>query len=128
MRNMTVSWHWRLASISSAAPGMSPMMVVLLIAGIGLVLAGLLTVGFGVQLDLSFGNTLILAGAIAACTGMILLGIWTVVRELKNIARRLDDGIAAASDTGTTLQPATAGEAGFLFSGDQPAAKNAGNA
>jgi hypothetical protein len=104
------------------------MMVVLLIAGIGLMLAGLLTVVFGVQVDLSFGNTLILAGAITACTGMILLGIWTVVRELKNIARRLAGGVAAASDTETTLQPATAGDGGFLFSGDQPAAENAGNA
>jgi hypothetical protein len=104
------------------------MMVVLLIAGIGLVLAGLLTVVFGVQVDLSFGNTLILAGAITACTGMILLGIWTVVRELKNIARRLGGDVAAASDTGATLQPAAAGDGGFLFSGDQPAAENAGNA
>jgi hypothetical protein len=80
------------------------MRVVLLIAGLGLVLAGLLTVGFGVQLDLSFGNTLILAGAIAACTGMILLGIWTVVRELKNIARLLGAGVAV--DSHATLQPA----------------------
>jgi hypothetical protein len=104
------------------------MMVVLLIAGIGLVLAGLLTVVFGVQVDLSFGNTLILAGAITASTGMILLGIWTVVRELKNIARRLGGGVATASDTDTTLQPTAAGDGGFLFSGDQPAAQNAGNA
>jgi hypothetical protein len=73
------------------------MMVVLLIAGLGLVLAGLLTVGLGVQLELSFGNTLILAGAMAACTGMILLGIWTVVRELKNIARRLGASVAVES-------------------------------
>jgi FtsZ-interacting cell division protein ZipA len=110
---------------------MSSMMVVLLIAGLGLVLAGLLTVGFGVQLDLSLGNTLILAGAITACTGMILLGIWTVVRELKNIARRLGAGVAAESDVGTTLQSAAAGareDGSFLFSRDQPAAENAGNA
>jgi hypothetical protein len=80
------------------------MRVVLLIAGLGLVLAGLLTIGFGVQLDLSFGNTLILAGAIAACTGMILLGIWTVVRELKNIARLLGAGVAV--DSHATLQSA----------------------
>jgi len=99
------------------------MMVVLLIAGLGLVLAGLLTVGFGVQLDLSLGNTLILAGAITACTGMILLGIWMVVRELKNIARRLDAGVAPESRPGTTLE-----DRGFLFSRDQPAAENAGNA
>jgi hypothetical protein len=110
------------------------MMVVLLIAGIGLVLAGLLTVGFGVQLDLSFGNTLILAGAIAACTGMILLGIWTVVRELKNIAQRL--GVAGESRAATMLHSAAAGAAlddqaredgGFLFSRDQLAAEIAGH-
>jgi hypothetical protein len=113
---------------------MISMMVVLLIAGLGLVLAGLLTVGFGVQLDLSLGNTLILAGAITACTGMILLGIWMVVRELKNIARRLDAGGAAESRAGTTLESAAASanqsreDRGFLFSRDQPAAENAGNA
>jgi hypothetical protein len=116
---------------------MSSMMVLLLIAGIGLVLAGLLTVGFGVQLDLSFGNTLILAGAMAACTGMILLGIWTVVRELKNIARRLGAGVAAEPHAGTMLQSAAAGAApddlaqedgGFFFSRDQLAAENAGHA
>jgi hypothetical protein len=107
------------------------MMVVLLIAGIGLVLAGLLTVGFGVQVDLSFGNTLILTGAIAACTGMILLGIWTVVRELRNIARRLGAGVAE-SHAGTTLQSAAESasppreDGGFLFSRDQPAAEKAG--
>ena len=108
-------------------------MVVLLIAGIGLVLAGLLTVGFGVQVDLSFGNTLILAGAIAACTGMILLGIWTVVRELRDIARRLGGGVEVEPHVGATLQSAAATanqsreDGGFLFSRDQPAAENAGN-
>jgi hypothetical protein len=96
------------------------MRVVLLIAGLGLVLAGLLTVGFGVQLDLSFGNTLILAGAIAACTGMILLGIWTVVRELKNIARLLGAGVAV--DSHATLQPA-AENAGHVE--PEPAAQSA---
>ena len=107
-------------------------MVVLLIAGLGLVLAGLLTVGLGVQLELSFGNTLILAGAIAACTGMILLGIWTVVRELKNIARRLGAGVAVESHASLQSAGASANSSresgGFLFSRDQPAAENAGNA
>jgi hypothetical protein len=71
------------------------MIVVLLIAGIGFLLAGLLTIVFGMPVkEFSFGNTLILAGAIMACTGMIMLGLWTVVRELKNIARRLGPGIA----------------------------------
>ena len=53
------------------------MMIALLVAGIGLLLAGLLAIGFGIPVkEFSFGNTLILAGAIAACTGMILLGLW----------------------------------------------------
>ena len=42
------------------------MSVVVLVAGIGLLLVGLATVGFGIELDLSLGNTLILTGAIAA--------------------------------------------------------------
>src|SRR5437899_9368738 len=42
-----------------------PMMMVVLMAGIGLLLAGLVTVGLGIQMELSFGNTLILTGAIA---------------------------------------------------------------
>ena len=65
-------------------------MTMLLIAGIAVLAAGLLAVGFrnsgqGIQ----FGNTLILAGAVAACTGVIMLGLAVVVRELQNIARRL---------------------------------------
>ena len=41
-------------------------MIVLLVAGIGLVLAGLLAIGFGIPIkEFSFGNTLILAGAMA---------------------------------------------------------------
>jgi hypothetical protein len=65
------------------------MMIAFLIAGIGLLVAGLLTVVFGVQLELTFGNTLILTGGVVACTGMMLVGIWAVLRELRNIARRL---------------------------------------
>src|SRR5260221_1026145 len=65
------------------------MMVVLLIGGIGVLLAGLLTVGLGIQMDLSFGNTLILSGTVAACTGAIMLSLWAAVRELRKIAFRL---------------------------------------
>src|SRR5229473_2446270 len=129
VHNLTVSWRWGLAG---HGPGVRSMMVVLLIAGLGLVLAGLLTVGFGVLLELSFGNTLILAGAIAACTGMILLGFWTVVRELKNIARRLGAGVAVESHASLPSAAASADPSreggGFLFSRDQPAAGNTGNA
>jgi hypothetical protein len=81
------------------------MMFVLLMAGIGLLLAGLLTVGLGIQMDLSFGNTLILTGAIAACTGMIMLSLWAVARELKKIALRLGSGIPLESRAGTETAP-----------------------
>jgi hypothetical protein len=100
------------------------MMVVLLMAGIGLLLAGLLTVGLGIQMDLSFGNTLILTGAIAACTGMIMLSLWAVARELKKIASRLGAGIPLESRAGTAAAPAgprnqATESGGFLFSRDQ---------
>jgi hypothetical protein len=87
------------------------MLVVMLIAGIGLLMAGLLTVGFGIQLDLSLGNTLILTGAIGACTGIMMLGLWTVVRELRNIGRRL--GPAVRSGRAETAS------AGLTATGDQ---------
>ena len=89
------------------------MMVVLLIAGVGFLLAGVLTIGFGIPVkEFSFGNTLILTGTVAACTGMIMLGLWMVVRELRNIARRLGPGVATEDQ-------------GLLFSPDQPAVENA---
>ena len=54
------------------------MMIVLLIAGIGFVLAGLLGVAYGIPVkEFSFGNTLILAGAVAACTGMMIGFSWS---------------------------------------------------
>jgi len=92
------------------------MMVLLLIAGIGFLLAGVLTIGFGIPVkEFSFGNTLILTGTVAACTGLIMLGLWMVVRELKNIARRLGPVVAGDDE-------------GLLFSPDLAAAESASNA
>src|SRR4051812_4767115 len=113
------------------------MMVGMLVAAIGLVLAGLLAIGFGIPVkEFSFGNTLILTGAIGVCTGLIMLGLAATVRELKNIARRLGAGISAASGADIALQPAVPpagraaapGDSGFLFSRDQPAAESAAGA
>jgi len=97
------------------------MMVVLLIGGIGLLLAGLLTIGLGIQMDLSFGNTLILSGTVATCTGAIMLSLWAAVRELKKIASPLGLGVAA----GTTAAPSAPRDqapenGGFSFSRDLP--------
>jgi hypothetical protein len=71
-------------------PGVGLMIVVMLVAGIACLLAGLLAIGLGIPVkEFSFGNTLILTGAVAACTGLVILALWAVVRELQNIARRL---------------------------------------
>jgi hypothetical protein len=106
------------------------MMAVSLIAGIGLLLAGLLAIGFGIPVkEFSFGNTLILVGAIAACTGIIMLGVWTVVRELRDIAERLGPGMPGEQRRGSTAPGNQATEdGGFLFSRDLSAAETAGNA
>jgi hypothetical protein len=111
------------------------MMVVMLVAGFGFVLAGLLAIGFGIPVkEFSFGNTLILTGVIGVCTGTIMLGLWMAVRELKNVARRLGAGISAEPHGEVVAQPLaprapTPGDGGFLFSRDQPpAAEHAGHA
>jgi hypothetical protein len=105
------------------------MMIVLLIAGIGILLAGLATVGLGIELDLSFGNTLIQTGAIVTCTGMMMLSLWAIVRELKNVALQLGPDVAATSRTETPRRFAAAGAAprdpapesdSFPFGRDQP--------
>ena len=107
-------------------------MAVLLVAGIGLLLAGLVTIGLGIQLDLSLGNTLILAGAFVACTGVMTLALWIAVRELKNIARRLgsaeyhpEAALPAAAAVPRSQAPDSGG---FLFSRDQAGAETAGSA
>ena len=79
------------------------MMVGMLVAAIGLVLAGLLAIGFGIPVkEFSVGNTLILCGVIGVCTGAIMFGLWMAVRELKNVAYRLGAGEQRAA-----RQPAT---------------------
>jgi hypothetical protein len=92
------------------------MMTMLLIAGIAVLAAGLLAVGFGIPVkEFSFGNTLILCGTVVACTGLVMIGLSTIVRELQNIARRLGPASAAAATrAGTERRP----------SADQPSAKD----
>ena len=75
------------------------MAFLMLVAGIGLVVAGLLAIGFGIPIkEFSTGNTLIMAGVIGVCTGAIMLGLWVAVRELKTIARRLATGVPEARE------------------------------
>jgi hypothetical protein len=116
---------------------MSSMMMALMVAGTVALLAGLLAILFGIPVkEFSFGNTLILAGSMGACTGLILLGLSAVVAELKLIARRLaadprkvaaDARVRAALPQATAAAgPVPAGEGGFLFSRDEAAAEQPG--
>ncbi len=109
------------------------MMVGMLVAGIGLVLAGLLAIGYGISIqEFSVGNTLILTGVIGVCSGAIMLGLWMAVRELRNIARRLGAGPLQPGEEVTVralvppgISPAPAGDGGPLFNRDQQVAENA---
>jgi len=114
------------------------MTVGMLVAGIGLVLAGLLAIGYGISVkEFSVGNTLIQSGVIGACTGALMFGLWMAVRELKKIALRLGAGVAQPRGEvtvrpvlppGLTREAAPGGDAGFPFNRDQQAAENAGSA
>jgi hypothetical protein len=65
-------------------------MIFLLIAGIAALLTGGLAIAIGVPVkEFSFGNTMILAGSMSACTGLILFGLWIATRELRAVARRI---------------------------------------
>src|ERR1700742_5089250 len=111
------------------------MMLVLLIAAVAMLLAGLLGIGFGIPVkEFSFGNTMIVTGVVAACTGMIMLSLWVVVRELKKLALQLGSGVAAPARAetarrppGAPRDPATESD-GFPFGREQPAAASPGGA
>ncbi|MBU6456490.1 MAG: DUF308 domain-containing protein [Bradyrhizobium sp.] len=67
------------------------MIIALLIAGIGFLLTGLLGVAYGIPIkEFSFGNTMIVAGAVMACTGAMMIALCVVVRELRAATERLE--------------------------------------
>ena len=115
--------------------GVSSMMVGMLVAALGLVLAGLLAIGYGISVkEFSVGNTLIQSGVIGVCTGVLMFGFWTTVRELKNITRRLGAGVPQPRGEvtvrpvlppGLTREGAPAGDAGFPLNRDPQAAESA---
>ena len=105
------------------------MMFVMLIAGIGLVVAGLLAIGFGIPIkEFSTGNTLIIVGVIGVCTGAIMLALWITVRELKNIARLLGSGVPEARGEATArpVLPVAATRDSAPVGGGFPAAEQPG--
>ena len=110
-------------------------MILLLVAGIGVILAGVLAIGFGIPVkEFGFGNTLILTGTIGACTGLIMISLAIAVRELKKFAPQQPyvpesapaprlpkrDLQLPPPDTGDSDEQPPAEPSGPLFSRDQP--------
>lgn len=84
-------------------------MTLLLIAGTGVILAGLAAIGFGIPVkEFSFGNTLILTGTIGACTGLIMVSLGVVLREMRRLADQLSfaSGDAALHEDRHAARPA----------------------
>jgi hypothetical protein len=74
---------------------------------------GLVTAAFGIPVkEFSFGNTLILAGAVVSCTGLIMISLSLVVRELRTVADRLRSEMVAV-DRGSDLRVSIPRDAGI---------------
>jgi hypothetical protein len=85
------------------------MLMVLLGAGFALLLVGLGALGYGIPYkEFGFGNTLIIAGAGAVCSGFLMIGLWAVARELQHISRRLGGGAAASALPAFPAEPSLA--------------------
>ena len=73
-----------------ARRGVSPMFVILLVLGVLLIGAGAALIGFGIPIkELSFGPTVILAGAFAFVGGLLLVGLSAIVAELARLRAAL---------------------------------------
>jgi hypothetical protein len=121
-------------------------MIALLLAGTVVFCAGVLAIVFGIPIkEFSFGNTVILCGAVMSSTGLILIGLGILAREVKQLSRRLGSvprGMEEAevaeivvaevpppAPAMTDVPPRTAPRApangDFLFPRDEPAANSA---
>ena len=66
------------------------MHLILLVVGLLVTAAGLVTIGFGIPINaFSLGNTLIVAGTTAVAGGLLLVGLSVAVRQLQRIAEAL---------------------------------------
>ncbi len=101
-------------------------MIALILAGAGIVLAGLVAIGFGIPIkEFSFGNTMILSGVIVACTGAVVAGLGVVGRELKAALTRTAPQRPAGP---TPFQlPASLNEPGIDGATPPPATATEGN-
>src|SRR5437016_14298711 len=100
--NMTVSWRHGCAG---AAQG-GEMIVLLQVVGVVAALFGVVALYYGIPVkEFSFGNTLILVGAISLCTGAILFALSVVALELRLVGRRLASGRPAQEPRSRTALP-----------------------
>jgi hypothetical protein len=95
-------------------------MLGLLVAGLVVLIVGLLAIGFGIPVkEFSFGNTLILSGVLGACTGAVLVAFWLILRELRGISLALNPARqASAGRQRGESDPFAAQSAGVAVSGD----------
>jgi hypothetical protein len=85
------------------------MLMVLLGAAIVLLLVGLGALGYGIPYkEFGFGNTLIIAGSGAVCSGFLMIGFWAVARELQHISQRLGSGAIASVQPAFPAEPSLA--------------------
>lgn len=82
-------------------------MVALLLVGTAMLCGGLLTVVYGISIkEFGLGSTMIISGAVVTCTGLLLMGLALVVRELKNLALGLGSGVVV-TDLSDAERPGT---------------------
>lgn len=82
------------------------MSVVLLIVGLVATAVGFFALGMGISLQLTFGNALIMAGSISAAAGLVLIGMSSILRQLRKIHQALQGKMPArAAETVEPLAP-----------------------
>jgi len=81
-------------------------MIALLIGGTVVLCIGLLTVVFGIPIkEFSLGSTMILAGSVVSCTGLLLIGLYALGREIRALTRRLEAGLPVPSPAVVPREP-----------------------
>jgi len=81
-------------------------MAALLTIGLCVLAGGVLTLVYGIPIkDFSFGNTLIIAGTVAAGAGLVLIALAVVVRQLRRIAHGIE-ALSARPAHSEAIEPA----------------------
>lgn len=80
--------------------------LILFAIGVLAVLAGVVMVGFGIPINtLEIGNTLILAGIVTAVGGFVMVGLATVIRQLRGLADMMDLNFGPRSLSSVAADP-----------------------